>query len=829
MAIWALLASNWRLAISTWLLTFVGLTGTPTNPTAATPLALPLITQSNSTELTVAAQPSESTVVKPTIGMWLSANEIAALPTSGTAWNALKAAADKSAGTADLSDQDSDVNIQILAKALVYARTGQAAYRADVVAAIQTITHKNTEQGGRTLALGRELTAYILAADLIDLANYDATLNTQFKAKLRELLGKTLDGLTLRSTQENRPNNWGTHAGAARAAIAIYLGDTAELQRTAAVFRGWLGDRSAYTGFSYGDLSWQADPKNPVGINPAGATKQGRSIDGAIPDDMRRGGSYQWPPKSTGYPWEGLQGAVVTAELLHRAGYPAWEWQDRALLRATQFLYAIDWPATGDDTWQIWLINRAYGTSFPTSAKSNPGKNMGWTEWSHGPRSNQPTNQPPIVNAGADGSTNHATTTLAGTVSDDGLPNNKLTNSWSKVSGPGTVTFGNANAANTSASFSQAGLYRLRLTANDGALSSSDEVQITVNAPSTNHSNQAPVINAGADVTIQLAATAALDGTVNDDGLPNNTLTSSWSKVSGPGTVTFGNANAVDTSASFSQAGLYTLRLTANDGALSSSDEVQVQVNAQASQSALLFAPIADTYVDSKQATRNYGTKNAMNLRAGDPARSSYLQFQVSGLSDTVLSAKLRLYVTDESNNGGSLYQVANTVTSGSNVWTEQGLTWQNAPPMNGTPLGALSTVNRNTWVEFDVTAVIQGNGLYSFGLLTSSSNSAIYSTREGSNPPILVISTADGGSSSAGVSVDTLPAVTTYADEEAEGALDVAVPDDAFSEEDANEEDASEEATSEAETDEAAPAERVDEEQGDNATQLFLPLIQQP
>ena len=33
--------------------------------------------------------------------------------------------------------------------------------------------------------------------------------------------------MTLVSTHENRPNNWGTHAGAARAAVARYLGDSA--------------------------------------------------------------------------------------------------------------------------------------------------------------------------------------------------------------------------------------------------------------------------------------------------------------------------------------------------------------------------------------------------------------------------------------------------------------------------------------------------------------------------------------------------------------------------------------------------------------------------
>ena len=99
---------------------------------------------------------------------------------------------------------------------------------------------------------------------------------------------------------------------------------------------------------------------------------------------MRRGGSFQWPPQKTGYAWEGLQGALVQAEILHRAGYPAWEWEDQALLRAVQFLHGIGWEAEGDDEWQPWLINYYYGTSFPVVIGARPGKNMGWTDWTHG-------------------------------------------------------------------------------------------------------------------------------------------------------------------------------------------------------------------------------------------------------------------------------------------------------------------------------------------------------------------------------------------------------------------------------------------------------------
>ena len=56
-----------------------------------------------------------------------------------------------------------------------------------------------------------------------------------------------------------------------------------------------------------------------------------------------------------------------------------------------------------------------------------------------------------------------------------------MTTTWSKVTGPGTVIFGNTAALNTTASFSTSGVYLLRLTAHDGALSSSDEVTVTVN------------------------------------------------------------------------------------------------------------------------------------------------------------------------------------------------------------------------------------------------------------------------------------------------------------------------------------------------------------
>lgn len=94
--------------------------------------------------------------------------------------------------------------------------------------------------------------------------------------------------------------------------------------------------------------------------------------------------------------------------------------------------------------------------------------------------------------------------------------------------------------------------------------------------------NKIPVVTAGAvETTITLPATASLTGTATDDALPDPPalLTITWTKQSGPGMVTFGDEHALDTTASFSEAGAYVLRLTAGDGQLSGHAEVSITVN----------------------------------------------------------------------------------------------------------------------------------------------------------------------------------------------------------------------------------------------------------
>lgn len=157
------------------------------------------------------------------------------------------------------------------------------------------------------------------------------------------------------------------------------------------------------------------------------------------------------------------------------------------------------------------------------------------------------------------------------------------------------------------------------------------------------------------------------------------------------------------------------------------------------------FAPSDDAQVKSSRPTSNYGAQTSLRLRLSSTEDiDSYLKFQVSGLSAPVQRATLRLFVTDSSPVGGSVYAVANTYRNSSTSWTEQGLTWDNAPALTGSPVSSLGSVTAGTWVEFDLTAAITADGTYSFGLTSSSSNSVFFNAKEATdNRPVLLVELA--------------------------------------------------------------------------------------
>jgi hypothetical protein len=326
------------------------------------------------------------------------------------------------------------------------------------------------------------------------------------------------------------------------------------------------------------------------------------------------------------------------------------------------------------------------------------------------PPNDDPTNAAPSVDAGPNRSVAFGVAaSLDGTVSDDSQPAPpSLTTTWSKVSGPGTVTFGNPSSVDTSANFSLAGTYVLRLTVSDGELSAFDEMTVTVGSE-----NMAPLVNAGPNRTITLGESAALDGTVSDDNLPAPpNLITAWSQVAGPGTVSFASASSVDTSANFSEAGTYTLRLSASDGVLSAFDDMTVVVQAPAQQDpgqsgeptqlafqdglfpSLSYAGTRDTYISSKSTNTNYGNFTEIWID-GSPDYATLLKWDVSAVpaGSIVNSATIELNVTNTSSGTYEVYSLQR-------AWDELSATWQQyAAGQNWATAGASNTADRSSTV----------------------------------------------------------------------------------------------------------------------------------
>ncbi len=91
--------------------------------------------------------------------------------------------------------------------------------------------------------------------------------------------------------------------------------------------------------------------------------------------------------------------------------------------------------------------------------------------------------------------------------------------------------------------------------------------------------NIGPAIDAGEAIAdTPTYPTVTLSGSSSDDGRWRDTLTSSWSLLSGPAAVSFSNpdSNGIDTTATLSAPGAYTLRLTADDGDITTFADLSV-------------------------------------------------------------------------------------------------------------------------------------------------------------------------------------------------------------------------------------------------------------
>jgi hypothetical protein len=104
----------------------------------------------------------------------------------------------------------------------------------------------------------------------------------------------------------------------------------------------------------------------------------------------------------------------------------------------------------------------------------------------------------------------------------------------------------------------------------------------------------------------------------------------------------------------------------------------------------------------------------------------SYLRFRVTGVSGFVQSAKLRLWVSSDTADGPAIH----TTTSS---WSETGITWSNRPARTSGATDDKGALATGTWVEYDVSSFVGGDGSHDFVLATSSADSVGFISREAS------------------------------------------------------------------------------------------------
>jgi glucose/arabinose dehydrogenase len=146
--------------------------------------------------------------------------------------------------------------------------------------------------------------------------------------------------------------------------------------------------------------------------------------------------------------------------------------------------------------------------------------------------------------------------------------------------------------------------------------------------------------------------------------------------------------------------------------------------------SSITFKPSADAFVRKSSPGTNYG--KASNIRTYFGTERSYLRFTVSGLTGPATDARLRLWVTDPSSSGITVYRAGTS-------WTETGITWSNKPGLISKRATA-SHATLGTWLELDLGTVISGNGTYSFALLGNAATSTRFASRETGLAPQLIV-----------------------------------------------------------------------------------------
>jgi len=184
----------------------------------------------------------------------------------------------------------------------------------------------------------------------------------------------------------------------------------------------------------------------------------------------------------------------------------------------------------------------------------------------------------------------------------------------------------------------------------------------------------------------------------------------------------------------YANPGTYSVKLTVSNASGDDSVTKSSYITVTTAGPTLSFTPTDDAFVRSNHPDENNGSLDSLRSWKGSGQTNSFLKFTVSGVTGAVSSAKLRLYVVQQSPSAGNVFPVADT------SWAEGTITWATSPAIGSTRIGQGGPASLGTWIEIDLGSAISGNGTVSLALVGASNTPAWLSSREGANPPQLVL-----------------------------------------------------------------------------------------
>ncbi|MEM6885811.1 MAG: DNRLRE domain-containing protein [Verrucomicrobiota bacterium] len=221
----------------------------------------------------------------------------------------------------------------------------------------------------------------------------------------------------------------------------------------------------------------------------------------------------------------------------------------------------------------------------------------------------------------------------------------------------------------------------------------------------------------------------------------SDTPTVLWSKVSGPGTVSFGDATSADTTASFSADGIYEISCAATIGSVTNSDTIIISVNAPKTVNMRQGVSDAATFIRADLPDRNNGADNELivgNWNVG--GMRGLLSFDLSSIESgaVIQGAELQLYNANGTGTVGAVEIrpltapfVEGTGDGSSDAnGANSGATWNKR---TGSKISVSVTTASGTVTDFtsiaSVSGIIGADYVY-YGAIPSSSNIVLIDDR---------------------------------------------------------------------------------------------------